>query len=362
MTPLRVVQWATGPVGLAQLREIIDRPELELAGVLVYSDKKAGLDAGHLVERPVTGVLTTTDKATVFALDADLVLHAASKAGAVDTNVDDIVALLSSGKNVITTTSYAHLPTYGEDVAARINEACRRGGSRFFAAGEHPGFVFERLATSITALSQRVDCITVQEFVDCSGISERGMLVDLMGMGKRPEDITVNSPMFQAVSRQYEQALGGAAEVLNCRIDSIEPTIETATSEHDVLLRCATIKAGTVVGQKLSWTAYQGGSPVLIAEEYWSVASDIPQWELQLGGQFLIRVIVTGVPGMKLELEIGNGVVTGLPNVSEGQLAVAMTAVRAIPDLMAAPPGAVVIPRIFGAYRWREQALKVSRS
>jgi hypothetical protein len=358
---VRVVQWATGPVGLAQLREIIDRPELDLAGVLVYSEAKAGLDAGDLVERPATGVLTTSDKATVFALEADLVLHAASKAGAVDTNVDDIVALLCSGKNVITTTSYAHLPTYGADVAARIAEACRQGGSRFFAAGEHPGFVFERLATSVTALSQRVDCITVQEFVDCSGISERGMLVDLMGMGKNPGDITVKSPMFQAVSRQYEQALGGAAEVLNCRIDSIEPTIETATAEHDVELRCATIEAGTVVGQRLCWTAYQDAKPVLIAEEYWSVTNDIPQWDLQLSGQFLIRVIVAGVPGMKLELEIGNGAVTGLPSVSEGQLAVAMTAVRAIPDVLAAPAGGVVVPRIFGAYQWCGEALEVSR-
>jgi hypothetical protein len=28
-----------------------------------------------------------------------------------------------------------------------------------------------------------------------------------------------------------------------------------------------------------------------------------------------------------------------------------MTAVRAIPDVLASPPG-VVVPRIFGAYRW----------
>ena len=34
------------------------------------------------------------------------------------------------------------------------------------------------------------------------------MLVDLMGMGKAPEDISVESPMFRAVSVQYEQALG----------------------------------------------------------------------------------------------------------------------------------------------------------
>jgi hypothetical protein len=45
---LRVIQWATGPVGMVQLREIVDRPDLDLAGVLVYSPAKAGLDAGEL--------------------------------------------------------------------------------------------------------------------------------------------------------------------------------------------------------------------------------------------------------------------------------------------------------------------------
>lgn len=349
---LRVIQWATGSVGLAQLREIIDRRDLELAGVLVYSPAKVGLDAGELVDRPPTGVQTTADKNHILALQADLVLHAASKAGAVDTNVDDIVALLESGKSVITTTSYNHLPSCGADVADRITRACHDGNSRFYAAGEHPGFIFERLAASVTTLSQRVDCITVQEFVDCSGIAETAMLIDLMGMGKRPEQITVDAPMFQAVSRQYEQAIGGAAANLNCQIDHIESSIETATVDHDVLLRCATIKAGTVVGQKLCWTGYQRGVAALVAEEYWTITEGIAQWEVQSPGQFHVRVIVDGLPPMQLDLEIGNGAVPGLPRVSQGQLAVAMTAVRAIDDVMAAPPGAVLSPKVFGAYRW----------
>jgi hypothetical protein len=62
--------------------------------------------------------------------------------------------------------------------------------------------MFERLAVGLTALSQRVDRITVQEFVDCSAVSERRMLVDLMGMGKPPDEITTDSPMFRARSWQ----------------------------------------------------------------------------------------------------------------------------------------------------------------
>lgn len=352
---VRVVQWATGSVGAAQLRAVVDDPDLELVGVFVYSPDKAGVDAGSLVGRPATGVVATHDKSAILDLDADVVLHAASKAFQPNTNTDDIVALLASGKSVITTTSYNHLPTYGAEVDERIRRACAEAGTRFHAAGEHPGFMFERLATAITAFSQRVDRITVQEFVDCSGVSARGMLVDLMGMGKRPEEIHTDSPMFRAVSVQYEQAIAAAADVLGLKLDEIRPAIATGTVAHDVEVACGTLPAGTVVGQILSWTGYRQGRAVLVAEEYWTVTSEIPGWDLALDRQFLVRVLVEGSPQLRLDFTIANERVEGLEHTSSGQLAVAMTAVRAIPYVLAAPPG-VVVPPIFGAYRWRDGA------
>ena len=48
---------------------------------------------------------------------------------------------------------------------------------------------------------------------------------------------------------------------------------------------------------------------------------------------------------------IDNVEAEGLPGVAGGQVAVAMTAIRAIPYILKSPPG-VVIPAVFGAYRW----------
>ncbi len=347
---IRVIQWATGAVGTAQLREIIDNPDLELTGLYVYNPSKVGVDAGALVDRPPTGVLATNDVSAILGLDADIVLHAASKAFPDNTNTEDIVALLESGKSVITTTSYTHLPTYGADVDERINLACAQGGTRFHAAGEHPGFMFERLATSVTALSQRVDKITVAEFVDCRAVTAREMLVDLMGMGKPPEEITVDSPMFRAISSQYEQSLAATADVLRLQVDEVRREIRTATVPHDVEVACGTLPAGSVVGQILSWTAYRDGQPVLVAQEYWTATDDIPDCDLALDGEFLVRIIVDGIPPLRVELTIGNEPVD-LPGVAGGQVAVAMTAVRAIPYVLAAPPGVVIAP-VFGAYQW----------
>jgi hypothetical protein len=347
---IRIIQWATGAVGLPQLRAVIDTPGYELAGLFVFSADKAGQDAGTLAGRSPTGVLATSNKAAILALDADLVLHAASKGFAENTNTDDIVALLESGKSVITTTTYNHLATYNPAVKARIEAACARSGARFHAAGEHPGFMFERLAVSLTALSQRVDRITVQELVDCSRIREEAMLVSLMGMGKRPEEISAQSAMFRAVSVQYHQALAAAADQLGIKIDRIVSDVRVGTVDHDTEVACGVLPAGSVVGQILRWSAICEGEPRLVCEEYWTAASDIPDWVFTLDGHFLVRIIIEGVPTMKLDLVIENGSPQDYEGSSGGHIAVAMTAVRAIPYVLNSLAG-VVVPQVFGAYR-----------
>ena len=348
----KIVQWATGPVGAAQLREVIRDPDLELVGVLVYSDDKVGLDAGDLVDLPPTGVTTTADRAAIMALDADLVLHAASKAHGFEQNTEDIIELLESGKDVITTTSYAHLATLDPEVDERIRAACIAGGTRFHAAGEHPGFMFERLAVSLTSLSQRVDSIVLRQYVDASHVPERRMLVDLMGMGKLPDEITLESPAFRSVATQAEQALAAGAEILGLHIEEIRGEIQTAVIDHDVVLPVATLPAGTVVGQILSWSAMRKGVVVLQCEEYWVCTPDIPQWDLRLEGH-TVRITVEGAPRLELELVVDTDPVPELGGVSGGYVAVAMAGVRAIADVRAAEPG-VVVPSIFGVYRWRD--------
>ena len=46
---LRVVQWATGNIGMRSLRAVIEHPRFRLAGVYVHSEAKAGRDAGEQV-------------------------------------------------------------------------------------------------------------------------------------------------------------------------------------------------------------------------------------------------------------------------------------------------------------------------
>src|SRR5690242_7033901 len=306
----RVVQWATGAVGRAALQELIENPDYQLVGVLVYDPAKAGQDAGALCGLPpTTGVLATADKDEIVALGADVVIHAASKAHSVETNAEDICRLLAAGTNVISTTSYNHLPTYGAETESAFVAACRAGGSRFHAAGENPGFMFERLVATVTGLSKTVDRIDLYEATDVSAIDSRPMLVDLMGMGRPPADVTVDSPIIGKLDMAYRQALNATADVMGVKLSHIDIAVDATTLPHDIEVAAGTIEAGTVVGQRFSWVGHWAGRPLLAVHEEWVLTRDLPQWGLEplaVGAKApLIRADIKGVHSFALSLDVG---------------------------------------------------------
>lgn len=73
---LRVVQWATGSVGVAAINGVLEHPELELVGCWVHSKAKAGRDVGEIVGTGPLGVVATDSIDDILALDADAVIYA----------------------------------------------------------------------------------------------------------------------------------------------------------------------------------------------------------------------------------------------------------------------------------------------
>lgn len=351
---IRVVQWATGAVGRAALQELIENPDYQLVGVLVYDPAKAGEDAGALCGlSPTTGVLATADKDDILALKPDVVVHAASKAHAIETNAEDICRLLAAGTNVISTTSYNHLPTYGAETEAAFVAACREGRSRFHAAGENPGFMFERLVATVTGLSKSIDRIDLYEATDVSAVDSRPMLVDLMGMGRPPEDVRVDSPIIKKLDIAYRQALNATADVLGITLSHVDVSVDATTLPHDIEVLAGTIEAGTVVAQRFSWIGHWAGRPLLAIHEEWVLTRDLPQWGLKplAPGEKapLIRAVIKGVPNFELQLDVGwDGQSHTGRHAQPGHLMIAMGAIRAIPYVLAQQPGVVTAP-VFGA-------------
>ena len=70
---LRVVQWATGSVGVAAIKGVLEHPELELTGCWVHSEAKGGKDVGEIIGTPPVGVTATNSLDDILVADDRIV-------------------------------------------------------------------------------------------------------------------------------------------------------------------------------------------------------------------------------------------------------------------------------------------------
>src|SRR5688572_9419415 len=97
----RVVQWTTGNVGVEAVKAVVANPNYELVGCYAWSETKAGVDAGDLCGIAPTGVVATNDVAALLALAPDVVSY-----NPMWFDVDEVVRILESGANIVTTASF----------------------------------------------------------------------------------------------------------------------------------------------------------------------------------------------------------------------------------------------------------------
>jgi hypothetical protein len=102
----RLIIWGPGEVGGAALRAAHASGRFEIVGVKVFSPHKHGRDAGELVGIGPIGVKATRSKAEILALDADCVIVTPQPRAVLEGLDDDVMALLESGKNVVSTAAY----------------------------------------------------------------------------------------------------------------------------------------------------------------------------------------------------------------------------------------------------------------
>src|ERR1700710_2110199 len=121
---IRVIQWATGTVGIHAVPAIASHPDLDLTGLWVHSDDKAGRDAGEICGGDPVGVIATQDADALIASDADCVCYPANSDLRPDGVVDDICRMLAAGKNVVNTSFVPLLSPKAAGFYDRLQAAC----------------------------------------------------------------------------------------------------------------------------------------------------------------------------------------------------------------------------------------------
>jgi 2,4-diaminopentanoate dehydrogenase len=337
----RVVQWATGNIGTRSLRSVIEHPGLELAGVYVHSDGKAGRDAGKLCGLGATGVLATTDVDEIVGLGADCVLYMPRALDA-----DDVCRLLAAGTNVVTTRGeFHHPPSMKPELRERVEAACAEGGTSIHSTGSSPGFISEALPLVLTSIQRRLDRLTIDEFADLSRRNSPGLLFEVMGFGRPPAAFDERRLGHGRVS--FGPSLRLLGDALGLPLDDVEASGEVATATRTVEIAAGTVEAGTVAAQRLTVAGMRDGRALLRFRATWYCTPELePAFDARPTGW---HVTVEGDAPLDVALPFP------VPIERMGEMSPGYTAhraVNAVPVVCAAPPGirtTIDLPQVIAA-------------
>jgi hypothetical protein len=335
-----VVQWATGAMGKTCLRTVIDHPDLELVGLYVYSEAKAGRDAGEIARREATGVIATRNIEDILALEADVVLHCPLLQFPYDAHDADVCRLLASGKNVISINNYFHPQSLGKDVAGRLADACAQGGSTLAGTGINPGLVAERVVPVLSALCVELESVHCREVYDCLEMPNANYVFDVMGMGADPASVDLErGPLATLFTTMYRQCVAALAERLELPLTAIVSDHQITLAPADIEARAGTIRAGRVAATNWQMHGMIGDERVITHSVNWVMGREVPGYENFSHWEVALR----GRPGLDLRMDLVEPINTGVKTTAV-QYGMAGLVTAAIPHVVSAAPGFIGFP------------------
>jgi 2,4-diaminopentanoate dehydrogenase len=292
----RVVQWATGNIGRKALRGVIEHPALTLAGLHVYDPDKIGRDAGELCGVDAVGVPATGRIEDVLAVGADCVIYMPRMF-----DIDDVCRLLESGANVVTTCGqFHHPPSIDPAMRARVEDACRAGGTSIHSTGSSPGFISEAVPLVLTSIQRRLDKLTIDEYADLSKRDSPELLFDLMGFGRELAP-------FQDFRADYLRSSFGpslrlVADAVGLPLDDVTARGELATTPRETDIAAGTLNAGSVAAQRVTVSGIREGDELITFRATWYCTTDLqPAWDLRDTGW---HIAVHGDAPLDVELRM----------------------------------------------------------
>lgn len=338
----RVIQWATGAMGKACLRAVIDHRDLELVGLLVYGSAKEGKDAGEIAHRAPTGVMATRNTEEILSLNADVVIHAPRIQPPYAHHNDDICRLLASGKNVISINGHTYPQHWGGEYVGAFERACRRGKSTLLGTGLNPGFIAERIATAASGLCQRIDHVEIREVVETRSMRDSNYVFDVLGFGSACGRIDPNDPDWppaEILNGMYSEVVALVARRLGLTLDRVETDHVMRPATVDIETAAGPIRKGTTGHTHWRWHGIVKEKRRVTMSIFWVMESahldrtDPPLWEIR----------IQGLPEVNVAVDLANPADYPFRTAPE-QLALAASVIHSIPEVCAAPPGILITP------------------
>jgi len=321
-------------VGIHAVPAIAAHPDLELAGLWVHSDAKAGRDAGEICGGPPLGVLATQDAEALLDSTPDAVCYMANSDLRPGQVIDDIAGMLRRGINVVNTSFVPLLypEAAGPGVYELLDEAAKEGGASCYTSGIDPGFGNAGITIHALALCKEVRTVRMMEIVNYATWDNPFTMFEIMGFGKPgPSQSLLLAPGSTTLA--WGPVIEMVAAALDVELDGIEEWHEVLLADEDVEIASGTVPAGTISGMRFEIRGMIDGEARIVVEHVTRLRDeDAPQWPQGEG----YRIDITGEPHVHVELSVSSDL--GDHNHA-GCLATAMHVINAIPHVIEAEPG-----------------------
>ena len=348
--PHRVVVWGTGNVGAPAIRTVLANPALELEGVIVHDEKKAGVDAGTLVGLPACGVLASRDVDAVLARRPDALVYAVNQDFRPAESEAEMLRCLRAGINVVTSGHYGllHPASAPAELRDRFEAACQDGGATILSSGIDPGFAMDLIPVVLSGVSAGAREIRIIENFNYATYDVPEAVRAMIGFGS-PMDQTPPMILPGIPTRVWGGAVRGLADALDIELDDVVEVTEKHALERDVEVLGRAYAKGTLGAFRFEVQGIVAGHPLLVVEHITRIVDDTaPQWE-SASGMGYHRVTVTGTPNISLTLESED---EHGDHVAGGNTTAAARITNAIPAVCAAPAGLLAaheLPLVVGA-------------
>lgn len=336
---LKVIQWGVGNVGREALAAVMDHQSLELVGAWRHSSA-SGEDIGESLSLGHAGVVATNDLDDVLALDADCVLYMPRLS-----DLDEVCALLASGKNVVSTPFAFFAKSLPDRDRAKVEAACLSGESTLYGTGINPGFAGMIQPAVLAGMSRRIRRVTVSERANWSFYDNHDITFKQMRFGHaKNEALLENNPFARFNSQIFSEQVHMLAYAFGVELDELVTDQDLVLADEDFDILCGHVSKGTVSGQRYHWKGMLDGEVAIEIDALWNVGDTYPShWPTPQDGW---TVTIEGSPSMQTHFLCcasldPNSTAALEDHVHATEIATAMQAVNSIEAVCEAAPGIV---------------------
>lgn len=315
---IRAIQFGVGPIGAAIARLMREKQSIEVIGAIDTDPEKAGRDLGEVVGAPDApwGAPVSADAAAMLGKSADVVIHSTSSS--LPAVMDQLMECLAAEACIVSTCEELSYPFRKyPDLAKKLDEEAKTWGVALTGTGVNPGFVMDKLAITLSSVSQTIEHAKSIRIVDAS--LRRLPLQKKIGAGMSVEEFTAQVAAGVIKHHGLPESIAMVADALGFAVDEITETIDPVVAKQDVRTEFLEVAAGQAAGVHQIARGLVGGVEKIYMELQMYVGAPDPHDTIEL----------TGTPHLKLTI----------PGGTHGDLATAAVAVNTIPPILAAPAG-----------------------